>query len=236
MTMMDSITSIVLGFFTLLSGCGWFISGRKHRQEVKALKADNRLKDMELGQRYVEQFEQNIAEPLRREVRELRDEVKELRNELETVKGCVCYRALTALIVSACSVSKQVSTKSDVKSQTTEVRDSSRVEQVMVAVCDSITETTTIIIRENEQGDTLRMSVVTDRDRSRSKYDVRSKKEEVRVVRDTVFVAVRDSVYVSQNAQKAQNNGPSALTSALKWVFWIIVGLSALIIIVKLKV
>ena len=104
-----------------------------------------------------------------------------------------------------------------------------------MAVCDSITETTTIIIRENEQGDTIKMSVVTDRDRSRSKYDVRSKKEEVRVVRDTVFVAVRDSVYVSQKAQISQKSA-SPVTSALKWVFWIIVGLSALIIIVKLKV
>ena len=114
------------------------------------------------------------------------------------------------------------------------MKDSSRVEQVMVAVCDSITETTTITIRENEQGDTIRMSMVTDRDRSRSMYDVRSKKEEVRVVRDTVFVAVRDSVYVSQNSQKTLKSA-SPVTSALKWIFWIIVGLSALIIIVKLK-
>ena len=57
------------------------------------LNADYRLKNMELGQIYVEQFEKNIADPLRQEVRDLRDEVKELRNELEMVKGCVCYRA-----------------------------------------------------------------------------------------------------------------------------------------------
>ena len=93
MTTIESLTSIILGLMTLLSGCGWFVSGRKHRQEVKALKADNRLKDMELGQMYVEQFEANIAEPLRREVRELREEVKELRYELENVKKCSCYRA-----------------------------------------------------------------------------------------------------------------------------------------------
>jgi archaellum component FlaC len=48
---------------------------------------------MELGQIYVEQFEENIAEPLRREVRELREEVKELRNELEIVKRNACYCA-----------------------------------------------------------------------------------------------------------------------------------------------
>ena len=146
-----------------------------------------------------------------------------------------CVIGLTALIASACSVSKEVSTKAEVRSLRAEVKDSSRVEQVMVAVCDSIAETTTITIRENEQGDTICMSMVTDRDRSRSMYDVRSKKEEVRVVRDTVFVAVRDSVYVSQNSQKTLKSA-SPETSALKWIFWIIVGLSALIIIVKLKV
>ena len=86
-------TSIILGVLTLLGGCGWFVEGRKHREATKLLSADHRLKEMELGQLYVDQFDKNIAEPLRREVRELRDEVKELRNELEMVKGCVCYRA-----------------------------------------------------------------------------------------------------------------------------------------------
>ena len=42
-------------------------------------------------------------------------------------------------------------------------RDSVRVEQVMEAVHDTIVETTIITIRENEQGDTLRVSTVTDR-------------------------------------------------------------------------
>ena len=91
MTTIESMTSIILGLMTLLSGCGWFVSGRKHRQEVKALKADNRLKDMELGQMYVEQFEKNIAEPLRRDVRELREKVDKLTEELEHVKKCACY-------------------------------------------------------------------------------------------------------------------------------------------------
>lgn len=88
MTLMESLTSVALGMLTLLSGCGWFVSGRKHRQEVKNLKADNRLKDMELAQLYVEQFQKNIAEPLQREVRGLKDEVYELRTSLERVNDC----------------------------------------------------------------------------------------------------------------------------------------------------
>ncbi len=86
-------TAVAVGLMTLLGGCAWFVEGRKHKPTANGLKADNRLKNMELGQIYVEQFEENIAEPLRREVRELRDEVKELRNELEIVKRNACYCA-----------------------------------------------------------------------------------------------------------------------------------------------
>ena len=49
-------TEIILGLFTLLSTCGWFVSGRKYRQEVESLKADNRMKDMELGKAYVDEL------------------------------------------------------------------------------------------------------------------------------------------------------------------------------------
>ena len=84
-------TAVVVGVLSLLGCCAWFIEGRKYKFIVKGIVADNRLKEMELGQLYVDQFEKNIAEPLRREVRELRDEVKELRNELENVKRCACY-------------------------------------------------------------------------------------------------------------------------------------------------
>ena len=146
--------------------------------------------------------------------------------------------ALVALTGSACSVSRSASVKAEVRGLTAEVRDSLRVEQVMVAVHDTIVETTTIIVRENEQGDTLRLSKVTERDRMRSMYDVRSKKEEVRVVRDTVYVAVRDSVRVDrgQVTGESYQSGGTALHRTLKWVFWIIVAVGGLILIVKLKI
>lgn len=86
-------TAVAVGLMTLLGGCAWFVEGRKHKPTANGLKADYRLKNMELGQMYVEQFEENIAEPLRREVRELREEVNELRNELEMVKKNACYCA-----------------------------------------------------------------------------------------------------------------------------------------------
>ena len=85
-------TEIVLGLFTLLSTCGWFVSGRKHRQEIESLKADNRQKDMNLSRDYVTEWRTYIAEPLQREVGELRQEVAELRNAIQRIADCD-YRA-----------------------------------------------------------------------------------------------------------------------------------------------
>jgi hypothetical protein len=81
-------TEIILGVFTLLSTCGWFVSGRKHRQEVEGLKADNRQKDMELGKMYVDEFRSNIADPLRQEVLELREQIDQLRNAIQRIDRC----------------------------------------------------------------------------------------------------------------------------------------------------
>ena len=81
-------TEIVLGLFTLLSTCGWFVSGRKHRQEIESLKADNRQKDMNLSKDYVTEWRTYIAEPLQREVGELRQEVAELRHAIQAIDVC----------------------------------------------------------------------------------------------------------------------------------------------------
>lgn len=141
--------------------------------------------------------------------------------------------ALVVLTVSACSVSRSASVKAEVRGLTAEVRDSLRVEQVMVAVRDTLVETTTITIDRNEVGDTLKVVQVTDRERVRSRADVRSKTEEVRVVRDTVYVERRDSVLVKSEELRVKSDRPSAFVSALKWVFWIIVAVGGLIVLIK---
>ena len=81
-------TEIILGLFTLLSTCGWFVSGRKYKQEIEALKADNRQKDMNLSRDYVTEWRTYIAEPLQREVGELRNEVAALRNAIQKIDVC----------------------------------------------------------------------------------------------------------------------------------------------------
>lgn len=139
--------------------------------------------------------------------------------------------AWIALSVSACCSSREVS--SDVRRLTAEVRDSVRVEQVMVVVHDTIVETTTITIRENEAGDTLRLSRVTERDRVRDRAQVKDREERVVVRTDTVFVEKRDSVLI----QKAQGPGArdSPFTMALKWVFWIVIALIGLGIVLRIR-
>ena len=81
-------TSVVLALITMVSGFGWMLDRKKHRQEVEALRADNRQKDMNLSKDYVTEWRTYIAEPLQREVNELRQEVAELRHAIELVSDC----------------------------------------------------------------------------------------------------------------------------------------------------
>ena len=71
----------VMGLLTLVAGGGWLFDKKRHRQEVESIKADNKKKDMELSKMYVDEFKENIAEPLRQEIEQLRTEVSELRKE-----------------------------------------------------------------------------------------------------------------------------------------------------------
>ena len=43
---------------------------------------------MDLSKMYVDEFRENIAEPLRQEVRELRNEVDLLRNAIQRINDC----------------------------------------------------------------------------------------------------------------------------------------------------
>ena len=122
-------------------------------------------------------------------------------------------------------------TRSDVRSQRSEVRVDSVKEDVVVAVHDTIMEVTTIHIRTNDAGDTVRMTTVTDRDRvtDRSRADRATYRSEVRV--DTVVVERRDSVLV-KNEKGAR---ASPLLMNLKWIFWIIIAMMGLCIVFKIK-
>ena len=111
-----------------------------------------------------------------------------------------------------------------------DVRESER-DSVVVTERDTVREVTTVMIQLGAEGDTTFQSVVTDRERfrDRSRQDVATHRSEVRV--DTVYVERRDSVFV-KNSNQAR---ASPLLKILKWSFWIVVGLIALTVVLKIR-
>jgi hypothetical protein len=111
-----------------------------------------------------------------------------------------------------------------------DVRESER-DSVVVAERDTIREVTTVMIQLGAGGDTTFQSVVTDRERlrDRSRSDRATHRSEVRV--DTVYVERRDSVLV-KNSNQAR---ASPLLKILKWSFWIVVGLIALTVVLRIR-
>lgn len=85
---MNNLWNLIPSLLTLVAGGGWLFDRRRHRQEVESLRADNRQKDMNLSKMYVDEFRENIADPLRHEVRELKDEIKHLRNAIQKINDC----------------------------------------------------------------------------------------------------------------------------------------------------
>ena len=134
--------------------------------------------------------------------------------------------------MSACGSSRQAAVSRLAELRINESMEERSRESVVVAVHDTMMETKTITITKNVDGDTLFRSVVTDRIRNAA--DVRSKKEDVRVRVDTVYVEKRDSSYVKNtNGTNDTNSRASPFVSSLKWIFFIIVSLIVLIVVIK---
>lgn len=89
---------------------------------------------------------------------------------------------------------------------------------------DTIVEVTTVTIRENEAGDTVRIAQLTERTRTSVRNRINDVQERVAVRTDTVYIANRDSVEVKESGQ-----------DMLKWWLWIIVGLIVLVISIKVN-
>lgn len=99
-----------------------------------------------------------------------------------------------------------------------------RTERLAVAVHDTIVEVTTITIRENEAGDTLRMAQITERTRTSVRDRVSNQRERVAVRTDTVYIEKRGSVEVKESR-----------TNMLERVLLVVVGLVVLVIIIKVN-
>ena len=118
-------------------------------------------------------------------------------------------------------------------------RDSSDVERVEVH--DTITITRTITVQTNDKGDTLRVNTETDRERIRSKADVRRQKVKTEIVRDTVYIEKRDSVFVQNTGGfdglttglANPTNKKNTFVSSLKWIFALVCAIVVLILVIR---
>ena len=123
-----------------------------------------------------------------------------------------------------------------------EVRSDTLREQVIVAVFDTVTITKTITIRENEAGDTLRISTMTDRERVRTMAGVRSKREDVNVRKDTVYIEREAEKTVAAAGPDTEIDADGNLkhrTSAislLRWVVALVVAVIVLIIVIRVAI
>ena len=148
--------------------------------------------------------------------------------------------ALIAVLVSACSSSRKMS---EVRSMSSEVSIDSLRSREVVTVMDTLREVTTItvVLRQPQDtsfpDDTLRMTTVTDRtrssDRDRQMSDVRSKKEDVIVIRDTIYFEQQHTSTALQ-PQPSNLSPLTSITRILKWIFFIIVAVTIFIIVIRI--
>lgn len=145
---------------------------------------------------------------------------------------------LLVLCVTACSTSRKATEVSSSVLTTDYTNLTDKHDSVTVIIRDTLREVTTITIRENEQGDTLRLEKVTDRTRSRSRDAQQAIRSQRTVKRDSVSTE-RDSVAVEDkkiglSASTDEKESWSTKTARLlKWTCAVIVALGALIIIIR---
>ncbi len=117
-----------------------------------------------------------------------------------------------------------------------------KVDSVVVEHSDTLREVTTITVQLNDTGDTLKISTVTDRERIRSMSDVRSKKKDVYVRTDTVYIereAEKTLAVVGPNVEIDKDGNVTKrvnrVAQTLKWLFLTLVAVIAIIILIRIK-
>ena len=137
---------------------------------------------------------------------------------------------LIALIVSGCSTNRTAVRTSEALRTTEECRTERR-DSLVVEQRDTFREVTTVTVDRKENGDTVRVCIVTERDRVRDRDNKAAVWMKTEVKTDTVVVERRDSVLV-KNSNQAR---ASPLLMNLKLILWIVVGLIALTMVLKIR-
>ena len=140
---------------------------------------------------------------------------------------------MIALTASACSSSQKVATErnSELRVKNEELRVDR--DSVFVEVLDTLKEVTTVTVQLGAAGDTVKVSTVTDRTRARNRDAIAVQKTKVEVRVDTIYIEKRDSIEI--RSRPDGQSGGTALHRTLRWVFWIIVAVVALIIVVRIR-
>ena len=122
--------------------------------------------------------------------------------------------------------------RSETKRISSDVRDSV-FQSALEEARDSVVERTTVTVDRKENGDTVRVCIVTDRERvsDRSRNDRAMSKNVIR--RDTVVVEKRDSVSISERSNAKGRDSP--FERSLRLILWIILGLIALVVVLRFR-
>lgn len=140
--------------------------------------------------------------------------------------------AVSALCLAGCASTKQTAIKEVSSFKVQDSREQEARDSVRLELRDTLMEVTTVTVQLNETGDTVKVSTVTDRTRASVRDRVKDVEVRTVVKTDTVYIERRDSVRVSSSTiqDSGSTNRTSPVVSALKWVFWIIVAIGALVI------
>lgn len=142
--------------------------------------------------------------------------------------------------MTGCWTSRKASKSSELRVESVESVE--KVDSVVVEHSDTLREVTTITVQLNDTGDTLKISTVTDRERIHSMSDVRSKKEDVYVRTDTVYIekeADKTVAVVGSNTEIDEQGNVTKkvnrVAQTLKWLFLTLVAVIAIIILIRIK-
>ena len=164
-----------------------------------------------------------------------------LRRLARPLGRAIASVALLSLMAS-CSTTRRASEVSSSKIQVSgsrEARDSLR-EEISRNVNENVAEHEVVTWTVAKPGgDTMKVERVTERTKFQvSSSTVQDSKMAVRTltVRDTVYVAVRDTVesFRFQGSSGSLNPHPSPLILLMKWIFWILCAIVVLIITVRI--
>lgn len=117
-----------------------------------------------------------------------------------------------------------------------------KVDSVIVERRDTLREVTIITIDRNVNGDTFKLSTVTDRTIVRDRSQLRVKSEELRVERDTVYVEKEADKTVAVAGPGTGIDGQGNIrhhTSAISFLrraTLLMVAIAALLIVIRLRI